>query len=85
MNRLTKNLKKYFFIETSSYKLPGMDVYTTKYTVWYAHYITFLVFGRKITVIIGLDHSVADNMADAKKFMNQQKQLYKTAVLSKRR
>ena len=85
MSRLTKNLKKYFFIETASLKLKGMQIYQANYIVWYPNYFTFLIFGRKYTVIFGLNHYMTGDITEANRFIKEQKMLYKVALLSKRR
>lgn len=82
MKKLTKNLKKYFYIETVSEKIKSGN-YRAKYMVWYANYITIPIFGRKYTVIFGLNHYVTSDINEAEEFIKQQKMLYKMALLSK--
>lgn len=86
MKKLTKNLKKYFFIEPKivnyihgEYKL----IPVIEYTVWHGRFITVPIGLKRITIIYGLDFTVFDDPIRATDHLMMQKRLYKHAVVSK--
>ena len=85
MRRLTKNLKKYYYIEPLTVKIGKMDVYKAEFMVWYANFVTIPLFGRRYTVIIGLNYELFKDFDAASKFMDTQKMLYKLALIKSKK
>lgn len=90
MKKLTKNLRKYFFIEPKVVDYVAGTIGDEKklvpvveYTVWHGRYMS-IPFGRKrITVIYGLDFTIFSDPIRATDHMLMQKRLYKHAVVSR--
>lgn len=79
MSKLRKNLKKYFYVETVNKKVNGE--FKAIYIVWYANYITLPIFGKRYTVILGLNFHVTGDIKAAYEYLEIQKDLYKTALI----
>ncbi len=86
MTKLTKNLKKYFFIEPKIVNyIHGENklIPVVEYTVWHGRFITIPIWRMRITLIYGLDFTIFDDPIRATDNLIMQKQLYKHAVISK--
>ena len=82
MKKLSKKIRKWFYIETISIRTKN-DKFTASYMVWYPNFITIPIFWRRYTFIIGLNFHLFNDITAANEFLELQKLLYKTALIKK--
>ena len=71
MRRLNRNLRRFFYVEPLG----------SEFIAWFARFVTIPFFGRRYTVIYGLDFEVFSDIKQAHECIKIQKKVYKIALL----